>query len=151
MSREIETASQRLLTPIHVRITDIEYEALKSNLDEISAFGYELEFSDDGHSVDVCATPVLNGAILPPVSVIDVADGLASGVRPDAKDFCRSVLIQSSCKHAIKVTESISNEEISRLIRQFQENGIPLTCPHGRPVMVCYTKLDFEKMFKRVL
>ena len=151
MSREIETASQRLLTPIHVRVTDIEYEALKSNLDEISAFGYELEFPDDGHSVDVCATPVLNGAILPPVSVIDVADGLASGVRPDAKDYCRSVLIQSSCKHAIKVTESISNEEIARLLRQFQENGIPLTCPHGRPVMVCYTKLDFEKMFKRVL
>ncbi|MBQ3663920.1 MAG: DNA mismatch repair endonuclease MutL [Clostridia bacterium] len=150
MSREIETASQRLLTPIHVRVTDIEYEALKSNLDEISAFGYELEFPDDGHSVDVCATPVLNGAILPPVSVIDVADGLASGVRPDAKDYCRSVLIQSSCKHAIKVTESISNEEIARLLRQFQENGIPLTCPHGRPVMVCYTKLDFEKMFKRV-
>ena len=151
MSREIDTASQRLLTPIRVRISDIEYEALKNNLDEITAFGYELEFSDDCHSVDVGATPVLNGAVLPPVSVIDIADALASDIHPDAKDYCRSVLIRSSCKHAIKVTEPVTEEEISSLLKIYQENGIPLTCPHGRPVMVCYSKLDFEKMFKRVL
>ena len=152
MSREIETASQRLLTPIRVRVSDSEYEALKSNLDEITGFGYDLAFpQEDCHSVDVCATPVLNGAVLPPVSILDVADGLVSGIRPDAKDYCRSVLIQSSCKHAIKVTEPVSSGEISFLLRKFQEEGIPLTCPHGRPVMVCYSKLDFEKMFKRVL
>lgn len=151
MSREVEMSSQKLLTPIRVRISDIEYEALRTNLDEITAFGYELAFSDDCHSVDVCATPVLNGAVLPPVSVLEIADGLTSGVRPDAKEYCRSVLIQSSCKHAIKVTEPVGNEEIAFLLKQYQENGIPLTCPHGRPVMVCYTKLDFEKMFRRVL
>ena len=151
MSREIETASQRLLTPIRVRLTDIESEALKSNLEEITAFGYELSFPEDSHEVDVCATPVLNGAVLPPVSVIDIADGLNAGVAPDAKDLCRDVLIQSSCKHAIKVTEPVTEAEIARLLKQYQEHGIPLTCPHGRPVMVCYSKLDFEKMFKRVL
>lgn len=63
----------------------------------------------------------------------------------------RRALIQASCKHAVKITEHLSQEEIAYLLQEYSEHGVPMTCPHGRPVMVQLSKLDLEKMFKRVV
>jgi len=63
----------------------------------------------------------------------------------------RAALIQAACKHAVKAGEVLERVEIEALLREYEAEGAPLTCPHGRPVMVKMTKLDFEKLFKRAL
>ncbi|MBQ6691994.1 MAG: DNA mismatch repair protein MutL, partial [Clostridia bacterium] len=63
----------------------------------------------------------------------------------------RAALIQASCKHAVKAGAALAKEEIEALLAQYETEGIPMTCPHGRPVMVKMSKLEFEKLFKRVL
>lgn len=63
----------------------------------------------------------------------------------------RAALIQAACKHAVKAGETLDHVEIEALLREYETEGTPLTCPHGRPVMVKMAKIDFEKLFKRVL
>ena len=62
----------------------------------------------------------------------------------------RSDIIRASCKHAIKAGQLITDREIADILRYYAEEGSPKTCPHGRPVMLCITKREFEKMFKRI-
>ena len=67
------------------------------------------------------------------------------------QDIKRSSLIQSACKHAIKAGDILSDIEIKTLLDEYSNSGVPMTCPHGRPIMVRMSKIEFEKLFKRVL
>ena len=66
-------------------------------------------------------------------------------------DMKRSALITRACKSAIKAGERIDESEIRALLDQYNKEGVPLTCPHGRPVMARMTKAEFEKLFRRTV
>jgi len=59
--------------------------------------------------------------------------------------------IACSCKASIKANESLSLQEIEALIARLSRCRNPFTCPHGRPVVVSFSKYELEKMFKRVM
>ena len=59
--------------------------------------------------------------------------------------------MQTACKHAIKGGEPVTREEIQELLQEFLSGTLPLTCPHGRPVVVQITKTELEKMFRRIV
>ena len=63
----------------------------------------------------------------------------------------REVLIRASCKAAIKSGNAVPKRMIESILDEYNKNGIPLTCPHGRPVMVAITKKDMLKRFKRLV
>ena len=81
----------------------------------------------------------------------DALEQLAACGRTSAAELRRERIIQSACKHAIKAGEPVTEAEISALLDDYAREGIPLTCPHGRPVMIRLTKREIEKLFKRVL
>ena len=39
---------------------------------------------------------------------------------------------------------------IEEILSNYADGSTPLTGPHGRPVMVSFSRRDFEKMFKRI-
>ncbi|MBE3553457.1 MAG: hypothetical protein IMW85_00265 [Thermicanus sp.] len=58
---------------------------------------------------------------------------------------------QMACKASIKANQSLSKEEMARLLEELGKVENPYTCPHGRPVLIHFSKYDLEKMFKRVM
>ena len=56
-----------------------------------------------------------------------------------------------ACKSAIKANDRIQNIEIESLFKQLEKCENPYTCPHGRPTMVEISKVEIEKMFKRIM
>ncbi|WP_028986635.1 DNA mismatch repair endonuclease MutL [Thermicanus aegyptius] len=58
---------------------------------------------------------------------------------------------QMACKASIKANQSLSKEEMARLLEELGKAENPYTCPHGRPVLIHFSKYDLEKMFKRVM
>lgn len=40
---------------------------------------------------------------------------------------------------------------MSDLIDQLREAEDPFTCPHGRPIIINFSKYELEKLFKRVM
>ena len=59
-------------------------------------------------------------------------------------------IIRMSCKKAIKAGDKLSDMEIVALLRDLMDKRIPMTCPHGRPIMISLTKMELERMFKRI-
>jgi DNA mismatch repair protein MutL len=59
-------------------------------------------------------------------------------------------LIRKACRYAIKAHDSLTREEITSLLDQMTFLRVPLTCPHGRPIVLQLRDYDLEKLFKRV-
>ena len=59
-------------------------------------------------------------------------------------------IIMAACKKAVKAHDPLTDNEIISLIKLLKENSIPMTCPHGRPIMISMTKYELEKNFKRI-
>ncbi len=142
--------SQVLLVPQTVKLDAREYDTLINNLSELETIGFDIE--DFGAmTISVRAVPAFIDSLHIGSFISDAVAAIRSFGKKAQSELLRASLIQSACKHAIKAGQRISDEEIQALLEYYSTNGAPLTCPHGRPVMVKMTKKDFEKMFKRVI
>ena len=149
MNKPLEPDSQMLLMPVIEKLMPEEYQTLMDNLPLFEELGFEIE-EFGALTVSVRAVPAILNAPETASFLHEAIGRLEAKNRLSTKDLKRSALIQYSCKHAIKAGALLSKEEIEALLKEFEGNGVPMTCPHGRPIMVRMTKAEFEKLFKRV-
>ena len=150
MARSAAVVSQSLFLPEDVRLLPSESDVFFSNKEELERFGFV--FSDASEtSVTLLAVPQINGTALKTAFLHDVLEFLSGSDEARPNDWFRDAIAQSACKHAIKAGERLSHEEIRQLLDRLTGQDSLLTCPHGRPVAIRFTKTDIEKMFKRVL
>jgi len=150
MARSAAIVSQTLFLPEDMRLLPSESDAFFTNKEELERLGFV--FSDATEtSVTLLAVPQINGTALKTAFLHDVLEFLSGAEETRPNDWFRDAIAQSACKHAIKAGERLSHEEIHKLLDRLAQEDSLLTCPHGRPVAVRFTKTDIEKMFKRVL
>ena len=97
------------------------------------------------------AVPSILGAPQTAAFLREAIEQLDRKYRLNTTELKREALIRASCRRAIKAGERPDKTAIAALLKSYEREGIPLTCPHGRPVMIVMTRLEFEKLFKRVL
>ena len=61
------------------------------------------------------------------------------------------MLYTVACKAAIKANKSLSEAEMEELVKCVFEMENINTCPHGRPIIISFTKTEIEKQFKRIV
>jgi DNA mismatch repair protein MutL len=54
-----------------------------------------------------------------------------------------------ACKAAIKINMPLTPEKMQWLIDELMKTENPMTCPHGRPILMRYGLRDIERTFKR--
>ena len=148
--RQLEsgTASQQLLTPLIVRLSEREMALIMDNIDLLSDAGYTVEPFGE-HDIQVRAVPhVLGKAELKPL-FMDMLNSL-NRLKAATLDARRAEIMQMACKSAVKGGDALSESEIDALIGEMLETGAPPTCPHGRPVVKQVSRRDLEKLFKRI-
>lgn len=150
MQRTLEAVSQPLLTPQPVSLSPLELDAFEENREALEELGFSFDFRDDG-TVLLCSVPQILGEPLTGAYLHDALEQLTIVGKTSARELRRERIIQSACKHAVKAGEPLDRQEIARLLSDFEREGIPLTCPHGRPAMIRLSKREIEKLFKRVL
>lgn len=149
-NRKTELTKQQLLVPLEVTLTPSELELWDTNQARISELGFGLQRSG-ALTLSMDAVPVLNGQTLTEAYLHQVLSILSEQGKQPQEELLRERLMQSACKHAIKGGEPVREEEIEALLESFLSGEIPLTCPHGRPVVVRITEQEIEKMFRRIV
>lgn len=71
--------------------------------------------------------------------------------RIDTVKLREKAAITMSCKAAIKANRYLNHLEMEALLNKLRETTSPYTCPHGRPIIIHFSKYEIEKMFKRVM
>lgn len=147
-----ERLSQVLMSPIVINLSHVEYDAVMSNLDEFERFGFDVgEFGFN--TVVVNETPIIDGDEQIKDLFLEITDALVDNIKHPIADFEEKALDMISCKKAIKGNDKLSLPEMTEVIKiveNLHAKGIK-TCPHGRPIMVEFTKKEIEKMFKRIV
>ena len=143
-----EVHMQMLLDPIVLELSSVDMLQVEKNLDMFRNFGFEVEIFGMNNILirgvpNLFGTPQSEKFIL---ELIDNIDKISNNY--DLKDDRFAIM---ACKSAIKANDRIQNIEIESLFKQLEKCENPYTCPHGRPTMVEISKVEIEKMFKRIM
>lgn len=82
--------------------------------------------------------------------IYEMCDMLLLTKEVSIKKYRAELAIMMSCKRSIKANHSLDDYSARDLIFQLSQCDNPYNCPHGRPVLVNFTKSDMEKMFRRI-
>lgn len=145
---ESDVISQQLLVPQILNLNYAEARKFESLSKYFEELGFEIE-EFGSLSYAVRAVPVLLGKPNSAELILSMLDGTELVKSPKASDILREKLMQTACKHAIKGGDRLNDEEIKQLMTLIRSEEVPLSCPHGRPILIKLTKRELENKFKR--
>ncbi|MBN2260898.1 MAG: DNA mismatch repair endonuclease MutL [Clostridiales bacterium] len=140
--------SQILLSPEILQVSKDDIEIIEINHDKFDKFGYDLEIFGTKEIV-VRSIPSIFNFKQAKDMLLTLIDNYHSKEFL-LNDLTEDDIIQKSCKHAIKAHDSLFNIEAYHLLEQLKRLNDPLTCPHGRPIIIKVAQRELEKMFNRI-
>ncbi|MCL5006040.1 MAG: DNA mismatch repair endonuclease MutL [Acidobacteria bacterium] len=141
---------QRLLLPIVVDLRPEQRVTFQNIADELTANGFEVEPFGQG-SVAVKAAP----ADIHPDDVEKLVREILESLGREARalsldELRRKIAASVACHAAIKVNRPLDQEKMGWLLVELSKTDCPMTCPHGRPVVLRYDMKEIQKAFKRI-
>jgi len=151
MVEKQSTVSQQLLPPLVLEVLHNEYITIMENMSAFSSLGFEME-PFGGNAFIIRGIP----AVLKGLSIIEFFNRLldftgSSSGRLSAASIQQEDIMLMSCKMAVKANDRLTEQEITGLVRDINSKKIPLTCPHGRPILIAMSRYELEKKFKRIV
>ncbi|MGL4346140.1 MAG: DNA mismatch repair endonuclease MutL [Cellulosilyticaceae bacterium] len=146
---EGSVATQMLLVPETIKLTDSEFEIFKDSQRAVEQLGFKVEEFGE-NTLLIREVPFVLNKPMGTHVLKDMVDYLISGEVKNLRDMKEETIIQLACKSAIKAHDTISELECKTLIAKLLMLENPYTCPHGRPTIVALQQSDLEKIFKRI-
>jgi DNA mismatch repair protein MutL len=147
---EGKVESQRLLLPLVIELTPRQQVILENITPELAACGFEVE-PFGRKTVAIKAAP----ADLPRSDVQKLLNELLEGLERETQTVTLAKLREKiaasvACHAAIKVNMHLEHSKMIWLIDELQKTQYPMSCPHGRPIVLRYEKHEILKAFKRI-
>jgi DNA mismatch repair protein MutL len=140
---------QQLLMPYILRLNPAQQAALQEIRAELEANGFEIE--PFGHStVAVKASPAGVAAQEIEKLLHELVDNLEPVRSLAMDDVRRKVAASVACHAAIKVNMPLDHRKMEWLLRELSHAEHPMSCPHGRPVILKYAMREILKAFHRI-
>jgi DNA mismatch repair protein MutL len=143
-------ASQRLLIPQTLTVTQAEAASMEENRDLLAKLGFDLA-SFGPQTLAIQALPALLAArkMDGPQVVREILDQLAQGHQANGEAIMESLLETMACKAAVKAGDPLSPSEMAALLHRRLDEDKNSACPHGRPTTLKISLKDLQKQFKR--
>lgn len=142
-------ATQSLLIPLPIKITQQESSVFSEHQDELKKLGLDLEMLGD-NTLLVRQMPVLLKTDEVEAFVREVLADLASYEVLGNKEVYRDRILKTfACHHSIRANRKMTLPEMNELLRQLEKTARGAQCNHGRPTWVQITWQEVAKMFAR--
>ncbi|OPL08412.1 MAG: hypothetical protein AVO33_10675 [delta proteobacterium ML8_F1] len=140
--------SQGLVTPEILGLSHEEIRLIENRMQDFSRFGYDLEIFGPSDLL-VRGIPSLFTLDQAKTLLVELLDNYRQEDYRYEK-LTEEAIIQHSCKKAIKGNSRIEPLEVEKLLEDLMTLEDPLTCPHGRPLIVELSSRELEKIFYRI-
>ncbi|HEP1819363.1 TPA: DNA mismatch repair endonuclease MutL [Streptococcus suis] len=146
---QVDNSAQQLLVPYIFEFPQNDALNLAHKMDALRQVGVNLEeygvnqFILREHPIWMKEEEIESG-------VYEMCDMLLLTDQVSIKQYRAELAIMMSCKRSIKANHALDDYSARDLLRQLSHCQNPYNCPHGRPVLVHFSKSDMEKMFRRI-
>jgi len=147
-ARRVE--SQRLLMPLVIELTPAQQAIFSDIAEELAYNGFEAE-PFGARSVAVKVAPAGVDAARIEHMLNEIFEQLTREDQAINLEAVRTRIAASiACHAAIKVNMPLEQNKMEWLLAELAKTEHPMTCPHGRPVVLRYSMQDIQKAFKRI-
>jgi DNA mismatch repair protein MutL len=142
--------AQRMLMPLVIELSPRQIVIYEKIAEELAANGFEVEPMGP-RSVAIQAVPA---GIAPGDAeklLTEILDGIERENAAISIDTLQAKIAASTaCHAAIKVNMSLDQTKMEWLLGALAKTDCPMSCPHGRPVVLRYSVKEIEKAFHRI-
>src|SRR5437773_4601779 len=142
--------SQRLLMPIVIELTPAQQAVFAEISEELHNNGFEVEpFGTRSIAVKIAPAGVQAAEV--EHMLHELLDQFSREDQALNLDQIRGRIAASiACHAAIKVNMPLEQNKMEWLLRELAKTDYPMSCPHGRPVVLRYSMKDIQRAFKRI-
>ena len=142
--------SQRLLMPLIVELDPGRALAFAELAPELTAAGFAAEpFGRSTVAIQAAPAGVAGEQVERLLrEILEVAQARERNLTLEAVRTRISATI--ACHAAIKVHMRLEPAKMEWLLRQLAQTEYPMSCPHGRPVLLRYSLDEIQRAFKRI-
>jgi len=141
---------QKMLMPIVVELTPGQQAVFTEISDELGRNGFEVELFGS-RTIVVKAVPA-------GVESCDVEEMLGELLVEFEREqqslnleaIRHRIAASIACHAAIKVNMPLEQNKMEWLLRELAHTECPMSCPHGRPVVLRYSVREIQRAFKRI-
>ncbi len=142
--------SQRMLLPMIMELAPRQLVIYEKIAEELGANGFEVEPMGP-KSVAVQSVPAGIAANDAEHLLTEILDGLDRENAAISIDTLQSKIAASTaCHAAIKINMPLDHTKMEWLLGALAKTDCPMSCPHGRPVVLRYSVKEIEKAFHRI-
>ncbi|MGC2750735.1 MAG: DNA mismatch repair endonuclease MutL [Candidatus Acidiferrum sp.] len=142
--------AQRMLMPLVIELSPRQIVIYEKIAEELAANGFEVEPMGP-RSVAIQAVPA---GIVPGDGeklLTEILDGIERENAAISIDTLQAKIAASTaCHAAIKVNMPLDQTKMEWLLGALAKTDCPMSCPHGRPVVLRYSVKEIEKAFHRI-
>ena len=141
---------QQLLMPLIVELTPGQMSVFAEICDELNCNGFEVEpFGSRTFAVKTTAAGVTAGDV--EHMLHEILDQFERDEQVLNLERIRTGIAASiACHAAIKVNMPLEQNKMEWLLSELAKTDCPMSCPHGRPVVLRYSVKDIQRAFKRI-
>ena len=141
---------QQLLMPLIVELTPSRQAIFSEISDELRRNGFEVE-PFGSRTIAVKASPAGVDASDVERMLHELLDEVDRESQAINLERVRTRIAASiACHAAIKVNTPLDTNKMEWLLKELARTECPMSCPHGRPVLLRYSLRDIQKAFKRI-
>ena len=142
--------AQRMLMPLVIELSPRQIVTFEKIAEELAANGFEVEPMGP-KSVAIQAVPA--GVIAPDAEKLlrEILDGIErENTAISIETLQAKIAASTACHAAIKVNMPLEYSKMEWLLDALAKTDCPMSCPHGRPVVLRYSLKEIEKAFHRI-
>jgi DNA mismatch repair protein MutL len=142
--------SQRMLMPMVVELSPRQIVTYEKIAEELSANGFEVEpMGPRSFAIQSMPAGIISGDA--EKLLTEVLDGIErENAAISIETLQAKIAASTACHAAIKVNMPLDQTKMEWLLGALAKTDCPMSCPHGRPVVLRYSIREIERAFQRV-
>src|SRR5256885_236452 len=142
--------SQRMLMPLILELSPRQIVIFEKIAEEMSANGFEAEPMGP-RSVAIQSVPAGVQTTDADKLLAEILDGLdRENAAISIETLQAKIAASTACHAAIKINMPLDHTKMEWLLDALAQTDCPMSCPHGRPVVLRYSVKEIERAFHRI-
>lgn len=142
--------AQRMLMPMVIELAPRQIVIYEKIADELAANGFEVEPMGP-RSVAIQSVPAGIAASDAEKLLTEILDGIErENAAISIETLQAKIAASTACHAAIKVNMPLDQIKMEWLLAELAKTDCPMSCPHGRPVVLRYSVKEIERAFQRI-